>query len=240
MVHRFSRTELVIGNSGLQRLAQTTVVVFGLGGVGGAAVEALARSGIGKLVLIDYDQVDLTNINRQIIALDSTVGMAKVDVIRGRIHDINPDCEIVTYQEFFDKTTVDRHLKSDYDYVLDAIDTVSSKLDLLEQCYNMKLPVISCMGAGNKLDPTKLTVADISQTHTCPLAKVVRYELRKRGITNGVNTVYSTERAIKNKATTAVETPSASRRSVPGSSSVVPPVAGYIMASVVIQDILNK
>ncbi len=252
LLHRFSRTELIIGKSGLERLAHAQVAVFGIGGVGGTAAEALARSGVGRLVLIDYDDVCLTNINRQVIALQSTVGQAKVDVMQERIKAINPKCEVIVYKEFYKPERAHYLLQPDYSYVLDAIDTVSAKLDLLERCYRQGIPVISAMGAGNKLDPTKLEVVDISKTHTCPLAKVVRKELRKRWISKGIQTVFSTELPLPIQADATnckescicpnkdqLEFVCTKRRSIPGSSAVVPPVAGYLMASVVIRDILG-
>lgn len=238
MLHRFSRLELIVGENGLQRLANSTVAVFGVGGVGGGAVEALARAGVGNLVLIDYDTVCVTNINRQIIALESTVGQPKVDVMYQRVQEINPACNVVCYNTTYTAENADQLLAASYDYVIDAIDMVTSKLHLIESCYRQNIPVISAMGAGNKLDPTKLQVVDLSDTHTCPLAKVVRIELRKRGIRQGIPVVFSTERPISPTQGEAGRE-NTGRKLTPGSSSVVPPVAGFIMASVVIREILG-
>lgn len=238
MLHRFSRLEMIVGSSGLQKLADAKVAVFGLGGVGGSAAEALARSGIGSLVIIDYDQVCLTNINRQVIAVQSTVGRYKVEVMKERIKEINPECNVICYNSTYTPETASELLAADYDYVIDAIDMVTSKLDLLERCYNQQIPIISAMGAGNKLDPTKLEIVDISKTHTCPLAKVVRLELRKRGIAGGIKVVFSSERPLR-PIQGESESSTSGRRSIPGSSAVVPPVSGYLMASVVIREILG-
>lgn len=252
MLHRFSRTELLIGKEGTGRLSDTKVAVFGIGGVGAYTAEALARSGVGSLVIVDYDDVCLTNINRQLIALQSTVGQAKVDVLEERIKAINPKCEVIKFKEFYKPERAHYLLSTDYDYVVDAIDTVSAKLDLIKRCYHQEIPVISCMGAGNKFDPTQLQVTDISQTHTCPLAKVVRLELRKAGIPKGIKVVFSTEPPSELKETVPdckencicpnkgeVEFNCTQRRSIPGSTPFVPPAAGLIMASVVVRDILG-
>lgn len=231
MLHRYSRLELIVGKEGFQRLANSTVAVFGLGGVGGGAVEALARAGVGNLVLVDFDTVCVTNINRQIIALESTIGRPKTEVMEERVKEINPDCQTICYNTKYTAENSSQLLSTSYDYVIDAIDMVTSKLHLIESCYQQRIPIISAMGAGNKLDPTKLQVVDISQTHICPLARVVRTELRKRGINQGIQVVYSTERPIRHNQGQNSRTP--------GSSSVVPPVAGFIMASVVIRSILG-
>lgn len=253
MLHRFSRTELIIGKEGLEALKGSTVAVFGIGGVGGYAAEALARSGVGKLILVDYDDVCLTNINRQIIALQSTIGQPKVDVMKNRIKDINFKCEVITFKEFYKPERAEFLLSSEYDYVVDAIDTLSAKIDLIKRCYEQDIHLVSAMGAGNKLDPTKFEVGDISETHTCPLARAVRQRLRKEGITKGVKVVFSTERPLPlqeggpdcktncvctNKG--EVEFNCTMRKSIPGSSPFVPPVAGLVMASVVVRDILEK
>lgn len=232
-MHRFLRTQWLIGQEGLHKLQAATVAVCGLGGVGGAAVEALARSGIGKLVIIDHDRVDPTNINRQLIALTSTIGQPKVEVAAARLRDINPECEVIALQMFYNKDCSQQLFDHQPDYVVDAIDSVAAKVDLITECVARNVPIISSMGAGNKLDPTKFMVTDISETHTCPLAKVVRTNLRKLGITRGVKTVFSTEQPRK------IDRGDTDERA-PGSIAFVPPVAGYIIASVVIRDLLAK
>lgn len=232
-MHRFLRTQWLIGQEGLHKLQAATVAVCGLGGVGGAAVEALARSGIGKLVIIDHDRVDPTNINRQLIALTSTIGQPKVEVAAARLRDINPECEVIALQMFYNKDCSQQLFDHQPDCVVDAIDSVAAKVDLITECVARNVPIISSMGAGNKLDPTKFMVTDISETHTCPLAKVVRTNLRKLGITRGVKTVFSTEQPRK------IDRGDTDERA-PGSIAFVPPVAGYIIASVVIRDLLAK
>lgn len=228
-VERFTRTALVIGNEGVHRLAQAKVAVFGVGGVGGAVCEALARSGIGTLVLVDYDVVDITNINRQIVALQSTIGRPKVDVMAERIREINPNCQVIALREFYEPGRADDFLTPDLNYVVDAIDSVSSKVDLLTQCYTRKIPVVASMGAGNKLDPTQLRIADISQTHTCPLARVVRLGLREKGINKGIPVVFSPEPPTR--VTTG---------RTPGSTAFVPPAAGLALASWVVRELLER
>lgn len=236
---RFSRTELIIGNDGIRCLAAAVVGVFGLGGVGSAAAEALARSGIGRIILVDHDHVSRTDINRQIIALESTLGRSKVDVMQNRIKDINPDCDVIGFQEYFKADNADKFFTHRFDYVVDAIDTLPAKIDLIERCHHEGIHIVSAMGAGNKLDPTKLTVADISQTHTCPLARIVRLELRKRQIENGITTVFSSEQPTYSK-TIESDNFTSRRRYIPGSTAFVPPVSGYIMAGVVVRDILDN
>ena len=189
-LHSFSRTELLIGTKGLEKLRNSTVAIFGIGGVGSFAAEALARSGVYGLVLADGDNICLTNINRQIHALYSTVGKSKVDTMKVRILDINPKATVTIYKEFYNSENAERLLAENYDYVVDAIDMVTSKLDLVERCKKYNIPIISAMGTGNKLDPTKLEVADIYDTSACPLAKVMRKQLRKRGIRD-LKVVYS-------------------------------------------------
>ncbi|MGI6358154.1 MAG: tRNA threonylcarbamoyladenosine dehydratase [Bacillota bacterium] len=245
MPHRFSRFELLIGYEQLQRLQQARVAVFGLGGVGSFAAEALARSGIGSLLLVDHDQVSLTNINRQLPALSETIGRPKVDVMAERILQINPACTVEPLQVFFGAGNWCEILTSDLDYAVDAIDTVASKLLLVEKCLELRVPIISSMGAGNKLDPTQLKVADISHTSVDPLAKIMRKELRKRGIHQGVKVVYSPEPPITplaelvNRLRTAGDVPD-EKRQIPGSSAFVPPAAGLAMASVVVRDLLQR
>ena len=235
MEERFSRTQAMLGASALQKLRQSTVAVFGVGGVGGAAVEALARAGVGRLVLVDSDTVSASNINRQIIALDSTVGMPKVEAARQRVADICPSTEVVTKQCFFLPETASEFDFSGFDYVVDAVDTVSAKVELITQAKKSGVRVISAMGAGNKLDPSAFTVADIHATKVCPLARVVRTSLKKRGITS-VKCVYSEEMPISSRSCDEL---THGGRPVPGSVSFVPPVMGYIMAGEVIKDLIN-
>lgn len=230
---QFSRTALMLGDEGVERLRKARVAVFGIGGVGGFAVEALARGGIGTLDLIDSDTVSESNINRQIIALHSTVGQYKVDVMSERIHDICPDTAVNVHRCFFLPETAGDFDFTQYDYVVDAIDTVTGKLSIIEKAKAAGVPVISAMGAGNKLDPTALRVADISKTDTCPLARVMRYELRKRGI-KGVKAVYSTELPSE-RSESSEKTHSG--RDVPASNPFVPSVMGMIIAGEVIKDI---
>lgn len=248
MLNAFSRTELLLGREGMKKLEQARVAVFGIGGVGSYAVEALARSGIGSIALFDDDSVCLTNINRQLIATRSTVGRKKVDVVRERILDINPDCLVEANECFYTAENAGEYNLERYNYIIDAIDTVSSKLTLIERAYAAGVPIISCMGAGNKLDPTRLEVEDIYKTTVCPLARVMRRELRARGIP-ALKVVYSREEALTPmedeswsckhncicppdaKRTCAV------RRQVPGSVAFVPSVAGLILAGEVIRAI---
>jgi tRNA A37 threonylcarbamoyladenosine dehydratase len=248
MLDEFSRTRLLLGEEGLERLRQARVAIFGIGGVGSYTAEALARSAVGALDLIDDDRVCLTNINRQLPALRSTVGEKKTQVMARRIADINPACRVRTVDCFYTAENADQVDLSVYDYVVDAIDTVSSKLTLIERAKAAGVPIISCMGAGNKLDPTQLTVADIYETSLCPLARVMRRELKKRGI-ESLTVVYSREKAKKpledeknsckhqcvcppgTKRTCAI------RRQIPGSVSFVPSAAGLILASVVVRQL---
>ncbi|MDR1463994.1 MAG: tRNA threonylcarbamoyladenosine dehydratase [Oscillospiraceae bacterium] len=250
MLNQYSRTELLLGRDGLDRLAAARVIVFGIGGVGSFTAEAFARSGVGAIDLVDDDVVCLTNLNRQLIALRSTVGKSKVEVMRDRIRDIDPRCAVTCHPCFFDDATAPQFDFSRYDYVVDAIDTVSAKLLLIELCHQTETPVISCMGAGNKLDPTRFRVADIYETSVCPLAKVMRQELRRRGIP-ALRVVYSPEPPM-----TPAEDPANSckyhcvcppntkrnctiRRQVPGSAAFVPSVAGLILAGEVVKALAN-
>lgn len=237
MLKQFARTGLIFGTEGLDRLENARVAVFGIGGVGGHIVEALARSGIGALDLIDNDIVSITNINRQIIATMSSIGKYKVDVAKERILDINPACRIKTYRTFFMPETAGNFDFSQYDYVIDAIDTVTGKIEIIMQAKVAGVPVISSMGAGNKVDPTAFEVADIYKTSVCPLAKVMRYQLKRRGIKK-LKVVYSKEEPLPpaNDIEFCEETPT-SRRSIPGSNAFVPSVAGLIIAGEVIKDI---
>lgn len=234
MSNQFSRTELLLGKDALEKLKNSRVAVFGVGGVGGYTVEALVRSGIGAIDIIDNDTVSLSNINRQIIATLDTVGLLKVDVCEDRIKSINPDCKVTKYNCFFLPENADQFDFSKYDYVVDAVDTVKAKLALVEICKEKNINIISSMGAGNKLDPTRFEVADISKTSVCPLAKVMRCELRKREI-NHLKVVYSKEPAVKVNVTD--DSDEVNRRSVPGSVSFVPSVAGLIIAGEVIKDL---
>lgn len=232
MSEEFSRTELLLGNEGMKRLRGAKVAVFGIGGVGGHAAEALARSGVGALSLIDKDTVDVTNLNRQIIALHSTIGRDKVDVMRERILDINPDCQVQAYKCFYLPETKDTFVFSQYDYIVDAVDTVTAKIQLVMEAQRCGTPIISSMGAGNKLDPAAFQVADLYETSVCPLAKVMRRELRKRGVKQ-LKVVYSREEAIHPSFAGGEQT-------VPGSNAFVPSVAGLILASEVIRDLAQR
>lgn len=231
----FTRTERMLGADGMERLAKARVAVFGIGGVGGHAAEALVRSGIGALDIIDSEEVDLSNINRQIIALHSTVGKAKVDAAEKRFLDINPALKLTKHKVLYLPETAGQFDFKQYDYVVDAIDTVSGKIQLVLAAQDAGVPIISSMGAGNKLDPTQFKVADIYATSVCPLARVMRYELKKRGVKR-LKVVYSTE-PPRSSAAESGESLTASRRSVPASNAFTPSVAGLIIASEVVKDI---
>ena len=233
MSEAFSRTELIYGKEAMERIASAHVAVFGIGGVGGYVVEALARSGVGALDLIDSDKVATSNLNRQIIATRSTIGRFKVDVAAERIADINPDCKVKTFKTFYLPETADLFDFSEYDYVVDAIDTVTGKLTLIENAKAAGVPIISSMGAGNKVNPVAFEVADIYKTSVCPLAKVMRHECKKRGI-KSLKVVYS-----KEEPRTPLELiQEGSRRSIPGSTAFVPSVAGLIIAGEIINDLI--
>ena len=234
MLHRFSRTELLIGPDGLEKLQKSRVAVFGIGGVGASAVEALARCGIGYLVLVDYDDICLTNINRQIHALESTVGRPKVELMKERVLQINPKAVVEAIREFYSPDKSEQLIPDDLDYIVDAIDNVTGKIDLITKAKVKGIRVVSAMGAGNKLDPTAFEVADIAKTSVCPLARVVRRELKKAGISEGVKVVYSKEQPM-----VPLSTGCALRRQIPGSISFVPPVMGMILAGVVVRDIVG-
>lgn len=236
MLNQFSRTELLIGKDGLEKLSQSHIAVFGIGGVGGYVVEALARSGVGFLDLIDNDKVALTNLNRQIIATHKTVGKYKVDVAKERCLDINPNIKIKTYKTFFVPQISNEFDFNQYNYVVDAIDTVVGKLELIEQSKKAGVPIISSMGAGNKMHPECFEVADISKTSVCPLAKVIRQELKKRKIKK-VKVVYSKEIPIKPVIKIDEET---SKRQIPGSNAFVPATVGLIIASEIVRDLIKK
>lgn len=240
MPDQFARTRLLIGQDGLDALANARVIVFGLGGVGGYVVEALARAGVGHLHLVDNDTVDLTNLNRQIIATHNTIGQPKVQVMASRVAAINPACQVECSACFYLPETRAQFDFRTYDYIVDAIDTVSAKIDLVLAARDANTPVISCMGTGNRLDPERLHVADISQTHGCPLARTMRRELRKRGITS-LTCVYSDEPPVSPHYSEgeAPETKS-SGRPAPGSISYVPGTAGLLIAGVVIRELLKQ
>ncbi len=234
MSNQFSRTELLLGAEAMERLYGARVAVFGIGGVGGYVCEALARSGVGSFVLVDSDTVSVTNINRQIIATHSTVGEYKVDVMKERILDINPAAEVEVHRCFYLPENADEFDFSAYSYVVDAVDTVTAKLEIITRAKRAGVPVISSMGAGNKLDPTAFRVADIYDTSVCPLARVMRTECRKRGI-DSLKVVYSTEKAIRPHGTAEENTHG--KRAVPGSTAFVPSAAGLIIAGEVVKDL---
>lgn len=250
MLNEFSRSELLFGAAAMQKLQEAAVAVFGVGGVGSYTVEALARGGIGRIALFDDDKVCLTNINRQMIATRKTIGKPKVEVMRDRILDINPNAQVEIHPMFYTAENADTVDLSGFSYIVDAIDTISSKLVLIEKAKAAGVPIISCMGAGNKLDPTKFEVADIYQTSVCPLARVMRTELRKRKV-ESLKVVYSKEPALtpiadeSNSCKNHCVCPPGTkrkcsiRRQVPGSNSFVPPVAGMILAGEVIKDIIK-
>ena len=250
MLNQFSRTQLLLGPEGMEKLKNARVAVFGIGGVGGYAVEALARSGVGALDLIDDDLVCLTNINRQIIATTKTVGRHKVDVAEERVHDINPHCVVRTYKTFYMPETAEQFDFTEYDYIIDAIDTVTGKLELIVRAQEAGTPIISSMGAGNKLDPTAFEVADLYKTSVCPLAKVMRRECRKRGIKH-LKVVYSKEEPIRPLEDMSIscrkhcicppgaERKCTERRDIPGSTAFVPSVVGLIIAGEVIKDLIR-
>ena len=235
-MNQFARTELLLGKEGVKKLQDCRVAVFGVGGVGGYAVEALARSGVGTIDIIDNDDISITKINRQIIATHSTVGRNKVDVAAERIHDINPQCRVFAHKVFYLPETADQFDFREYDYVIDAIDTVAGKIQIIEAAKAADVPVISAMGAGNKLDPSAFKVADISRTSVCPLAKVMRRELRRRGISH-VKVVYSEEETIKPEYDEDAEIKGIGGRPAPGSIAFVPSTAGLVLAGEVIKDL---
>lgn len=246
MQEQYSRTQLLLGTEAIEKLRSSRVAVFGIGGVGGYVVEALARSGIGALDLIDDDRVCLSNLNRQIIALHSTIGQYKVDVAEQRVHDIDPDIKVTVYKTFFTAETSAQFDFAQYDYVVDAIDTVTGKLELVMKARAAGVPIICSMGAGNKMDPTRFEVSDIYKTSVCPLAKVMRAECRKRRIKH-LKVVYSREPAItpmgeaheSGADPTGTQRKGAPRRSVPGSNAFVPSAAGLIIAGEVVKDLIG-
>lgn len=240
MEERFARTEMLLGPDAMRRLARARVIVFGIGGVGGAAVEALARCGVGHLDLVDDDVVGPSNINRQIVALESTLGLPKAQAMAARVAQINPSCTVRTHACFYLPQTADQFDLSQYDYVVDAVDTVTAKLRLIADAKEAGTPLISSMGTANKLDPTAFRVADIDRTSICPLARIIRKEARKRRLGH-FKVVFSTEPALSPAQPEDLRSelrPGSSARSLPGSVSFVPPVAGYVLASEVIRDLI--
>lgn len=237
MCNQYARCEMLLGSNAMEKLWNSTVAVFGIGGVGGYVVEALARSGIGKLVLVDNDKVSVSNLNRQLIALRSTVGKYKTEVMEKRIRKINPAIQVEVCNCFYLPEESERFSFEQYDYVVDAVDTVTAKIDLAVRCQEKQIPIISSMGTGNKLDPTQFEVTDIYKTTVCPLAKVMRKELKQRGIRK-LKVVYSKEPPLK-VLQESQEQKSAGKRSIPGSVSFVPPVAGMILAGEVIRDLVK-
>ena len=235
MEEQFLRSAMLLGESALERLSRARVAVFGLGGVGGYTVEALARGGVGSLDLIDSDSVSLSNLNRQILATHSTLGIPKVEAAKARVLDINPNCRVTVYPVFYTPETAGQFDFTQYNYIVDAIDTVTGKLALVQQAWVSGTPIISCMGTGNKLDPTAFEVADISKTSVCPLARVMRKELGKRGIRH-LKVVYSREEAMTPRGWEE-EAAALGKRQIPGSLSFVPGVAGLILAGEVIKDL---
>lgn len=233
----YSRTAFLLGEEGMKKLKNATVAVFGLGGVGGYVVEALARCGVGQLELIDHDTISITNINRQIFATRSTVGMDKAEAAKARVLDIDPDINVIARKEFFCPDTKENFDFSSYDYVVDAIDTVTGKLALVVACQESGTPIISSMGTGNKLDPGKFQIADITKTSVCPLARIMRKECAKRGIKH-LKVLFSTEDPITPLNTSDEEMPEG-RRSLPGSVSFVPSVAGLMIAGEVVKDLIK-
>ena len=237
-MNSFSRTQLLLGSDAMAKLKSARVAVFGLGGVGGYVVEALARSGIGALDLIDHDTISVTNINRQLFALHSTVGMSKAEAAKRRVLDINPEITVTVYNAFYGPDTADQFDFTKYDYIVDAIDTVTAKLALIANAKDVGTPIICSMGTGNKLDPTKFQITDIAKTSVCPLARVMRKECAKRGFKH-VKVLFSTEDPIPSSEESTEELPEG-RRSLPGSVAFVPSVAGLLIAGEVIKDIAAK
>lgn len=240
--HHHSRTELFIGHAAMQRLHDSHVAVFGVGGVGGYAVEALVRAGIGRLTLVDFDRFCVTNLNRQLHATVASIGAVKVEVVAQRCRQINPDVEIVIHPQCYAPEQADRLLGADYDYVLDCIDGITAKIDLIQQCWLRKLPIISAMGAGNKIDPTRVQLADLFATRTCRLARILRKELRRRGVVTALPVVYSTEEYRPEIAPPSVPRISGGdwQKVTLGSISTIPALFGMMMAARVLQDIVQQ
>ncbi|PTY80242.1 tRNA threonylcarbamoyladenosine dehydratase [Heyndrickxia sporothermodurans] len=244
MLHQFSRNELALGKEGLEKLKNSTVAILGIGGVGSFAVEALARSGVGKLILVDKDSVDITNINRQLPALLSTIGQPKADIMKERIKDINPECEVISLNMFYTEETYEQFFAEQPDFIVDASDTISYKIHLIKECLKRNIPIISSMGAANKMDPTRLKIADIFKTHTDPIAKVIRTRLRKEGIRKGIPVVFSDESPIiiREDVRKVVGNDEAEIRKAkmpPSSNAFVPSTAGLFMASYVVKEIVK-
>lgn len=251
MLNQFSRTELLIKEDGIQKLQKAKVAIFGIGGVGSFAVEGLVRSGIGNFILVDDDKICLTNLNRQIIATRKTIGKYKVDVMEERILEINPDAKIQTYQEFYMPNSKTNIITEDIDYVIDCVDTVTAKIEIVKRCKELDIPIISAMGTGNKLDPSRFEITDIYKTSICPLAKVMRKELRKRNI-DSLKVIYSKEEPIEideysnsSCKTNCICPPGTKRKctirnQVPGSISFVPSVVGLMIAGEVIREIIGR
>ena len=227
MSHRFSRLEKIITKEKLDILKQKKVLVLGVGGVGGYVVESLARSGIGTLILVDFDKIDETNINRQIIALDSTIGKLKVDVLKDRVKDINPECNVITISDFINKDNIETIFDNDIDYLVDACDTIETKKEIIKRCLNKKIKLISSMGTGNKLDPSKLEIVDIRKTVNDPLARIIRKFIKDENIKDKINVLSSKELPIKTHDRT------------PGSTAFVPPAAGLLIASYILRDLIK-
>ncbi|MCH1627667.1 tRNA threonylcarbamoyladenosine dehydratase [Ferdinandcohnia quinoae] len=243
MLHQFSRNELAIGKQGIETLKNSTVAVLGVGGVGSFSAEALARSGVGRLLLVDKDDVDITNINRQLPALLSTIGRSKVEIMKERIADINPECEVIALKIFYTEETYEQFFSYGLDYVIDASDTIVYKIHLMKECLKRKIPIISSMGAANKMDPTRFKIADISKTHTDPIAKVIRTKLRKERIHKGIDVVFSDESpiVIREDVRQEITDENAKIRKAkmpPSSNAFVPSVCGLIMASHTVQKLL--
>lgn len=247
--HEFSRTELLIGSEGLEKLKNSKVVVLGIGGVGSYSVEALVRGGVGCIVLVDDDNICLTNLNRQIHALYSTIAKPKVEVMENRIHDINPNCVVKAYKTYIKEDNIEQIIEPDTDYVIDAIDTVTSKIAVIMWCKEHNINIISCMGTGNKFDPTKYKITDIYNTKVCPLAKVMRYELKRRGV-KSLKVLYSDELPIKPRGDVVTckngcicsagsSNKCKFKRQIPGSNSYMPPIAGLMIGGEVIRDIIG-
>lgn len=245
LLHQFSRNELAFGKEGLELLKNSTVAVLGIGGVGSFAAESLARTGVGRLVLIDKDDVDITNINRQLIALLSTIGKSKAELMKERIADINPECEVIALKMFYTEETYEQIFAYGLDYVVDASDTIIYKIHLMKECLKRNIPIISSMGAANKMDPTRFRIADISKTHTDPIAKIVRQKLRKEGIRKGIPVVFSDEspivirEEIRKEIVTDENTPIRKAKMPPASNAFCPSTAGLIMGAHVVREILK-
>ena len=250
-MHAFSRTELLIGDAGIRKLSHSKVAIFGIGGVGSFAVEALARSGVGSFILVGHDTICVTNINRQIHAMTSTVGRPKVEVMKERILDINPCAQVIAMQRFYLPEVAHEFMTDDVDYIVDAIDTVTAKIDLVVRAHAQHIPIICAMGAGNKLDPSRFEIADLFKTSVCPLAKVMRKELRQRGIEK-LKVVYSQEQPVSHHLlaeaacvndsihSTGAGGVSSARRHTPGSIAFVPSVVGLLIAAEVVKDLLDN